>query len=205
MLIIDDNFLTKEEILKYSNFNHKWSMVDGLTDPKEKDYYSFPEFDTESKFQFVNVVKLFDFEQEKMYKELCSLVKTFARKNNLDILEITRMKFNLMVNSKSIKNQVNTPHVDWTKKFVKLDKYGSDAKHFVLLCYINDSDGPTIIYNEKYPVKDFKDLSIKEKIDPKAGRAIFFEGDQYHSSSFPIEHSKRMVLNINLVGKINNE
>lgn len=204
MLIIDDNFLTKDEILKYSNFDHKWSIY-GLADPKEKEYYSFPEFETESKFQFVNVVKLFDFKDQAIYNDLVLLVEKFAKNNNIQVLEITRMKFNLMVNSKSIKNETNTPHVDWTTKFAKLNEDDTDIKNFVLLVYINDSDGPTVIYNEMYPVKDFKDLSIKEKINPKAGRAIFFEGDRYHSSSFPNKHNKRIVLNINLIGKINNE
>lgn len=203
MLIIDDNFLTKNEILKYTNFEHKWNMSE-LTDPKESNYYSFPEFETESKFQFVNVIKLFDFEEKRLYNDLVLLVNRFANKNNLKILEISRMKFNLMINSRSIKNVINTPHVDWTKKFFQPNENDMDIKHFVLLCYINDSDGPTIIYNEKYPVKNVKDLSIKEKINPKAGRAIFFEGDQYHSSSFPTNYNTRMVLNINLIGKINN-
>jgi hypothetical protein len=203
MFIIDDNFLTKDEILKYSNFDHKWSLC-GLVDPNEKDYYSFPEFETESKFQFVNVIKLFDFKEHELYNELFLLVESFAKKNNLEVLDIIRMKFNLMINSKSIKNQTNSPHIDWTRKFFKPDQYGPDVKYFSLICYINDSDGSTIFYNEKYPVKNFKELSIKEKIDPKAGRAIFFEGDQYHSSSFPNNYNKRMVLNINLVGKINN-
>jgi len=204
MFIIEDNFLTTDEILKYSDFDHKWSIY-GLANPTEKEYYSFPELEKNSKFQFVNVVNLFDFKDQVLYNDIVLLVEKFAKNNNIQVLEITRMKFNLMINSKSIKNQINPPHVDWTRKFIKLDKYGSDAKDFVLLCYINDSDGPTIIYNEKYPVKDSKDLSIKEKINPKAGRAILFEGDRYHSSSFPIEHSKRMVLNINFIGKINNE
>jgi len=203
MLIIDDNFLTKDEILKYNNFQHKWYMAE-LTDPKENNYYSFPEFETESKFQFVSVVKLFDFKEEALYNELVLLVQRFAQKNNLEVLDITRMKFNLMINSKSIKNEINTPHIDWTKKFFESSQNDPDIKHFVLLCYINDSDGPTVIYNEKHPVKNFKELSIKEKISPKAGRAIFFEGDQYHSSSFPINYNTRMVLNINLIGKIKN-
>lgn len=203
MLIIDDNFLTKDEVLKYSNFQHKWYMAE-LTDPKESNYYSFPEFETESKFQFVSVIKLFDFQEEALYNDLVLLVERFAKNNNLEILEIVRMKFNLMINSKSIKNEINTPHIDWTKKFFDSNQNDPDIKHFVLLCYINDSDGPTVIYNEKYPIKNFKDLSIKEKINPKAGRAIFFEGDQYHSSSFPTNYSTRMVLNINLIGKIKN-
>jgi hypothetical protein len=203
MLIIDDNFLTEDEVLKYSNFEHKW-IISELTNPEETDYYSFPEFETESKFQFVNVRKLFDFKEQVLYNELVLLVQKFAKNNNIEVLEITRMKFNLMVNSKSIKNETNTPHVDWTNKFTRPISDDLEAKNYVLLCYINDSDGPTIIYNEKYPVKSFKNLSVKEKINPKAGRAIFFEGDQYHSSSFPTNYNKRMVLNINLIGKIKN-
>jgi hypothetical protein len=204
MLIIDDNFLTKDEVLKYNYFDHEWH-ISTLTNPNETEYFSFPDFETESKFQFVNVVKLFDFEQEILYSELVSLVNKFAKNNNIEVLEILRMKFNLMINSKNIKNEINTPHVDWTNKNFEINEYNKDMKHFVLLCYINDSDGPTVIYNEKYPVKSFKELSVKEKINPKAGRAIFFEGDQYHSSSFPIDFTTRMVLNINLIGKINND
>lgn len=204
MLIVDDNFLTEEEILKYTNFDHRWSLSK-LTNPNKTDYSSFPEFETENKVQFVNVVKSFEFEQSKLFSELSLLVERFAKNKNIEVLEIIRVKFNLMIDNKSIKNKTNTPHVDLTKKFFDLNNYGADIKHFVLLCYINDSDGPTIIYNEKYPFKNFKELSIKEKINPKAGRAIFFEGDQYHSSSFPSEHNRRMVLNINLIGKINND
>jgi hypothetical protein len=203
MLIVDDNFLTKDEVLKYNYFDHEWH-ISTLTNPNETEYFSFPDFETEPKFQFVNVVKLFDFEQETLYSELVSLVNKFAKNNNIEVLEILRMKFNLMINSKNIKNEINTPHVDWTNKNFKISEDNKDIKHFVLLCYINDSDGPTVIYNEKYPVKSFKELSVKEKINPKAGRAIFFEGDQYHSSSFPIDFTTRMVLNINLIGKIKN-
>jgi hypothetical protein len=208
MLIIDDNFLTQEEVLKYANLDHRWSLSN-LSNPKNVKDSFFPEFETEeerkTKTQFVHVVKAPDFEQEKLSKDLSLLVERFAKKNNLEILEILRIKFNLMTSNKSIKNKVNKPHVDFSKKFFESTAYDPDTNHFVLLCYINDSDGSTIIYNEKDPFDSLKGLSIKEKINPKAGRAIFFEGDQYHSSSFPSEYSNRMVLNINLIGKINND
>jgi hypothetical protein len=203
MLIIDDNFLTEDEVLKYSNFNHKWSLSN-LTDPNKVKDSIFPEFETETKTQFVNVVKALDFKQEELFQELSLLVERFAKRNNLEILEILRMKFNLMISNESINNKINTPHVDFSKKFFELNTYASDIKHFVLLCYINDSDGPTVIYNEKDPVNSFKELSVKDQVMPKAGRAIFFEGDQYHSSSFPVNNTRRMVLNINILGKFNN-
>ena len=44
MFIIEDNFLTTDEILKYSDFDHKWSIY-GLANPTEKEYYSFPELE----------------------------------------------------------------------------------------------------------------------------------------------------------------
>lgn len=208
MLIIDDNFLTEEEVLKYTNLNHSWSLSN-LSNPKNTKDSLLHEFETEeerkTKTQFVHVVKSPDFEREELSRDISLLVKRFAQNNNLEILEILRIKFNLMLNNKNIKNKVNKPHVDFSKKFFESNSYSSDTKHFVLLCYINDSDGSTIIYNEKDPFDNLNELSIKEKINPKAGRAIFFEGDQYHSSSFPSEHSKRMVLNINIIGKINND
>jgi len=202
MLIIEDNLLTEDEVLRYSNFEHNWKLSN-MTDPNVIEVPPFHEFVIDPKFQFVNVVKRFNFEQQPICSELVLLVERFAKKNNLEVLEILAMKFNLIVNNKTIKNKTNIPHVDFPKDFFRSKYQEEDVNHFVLLCYINDSDGPTVIYNEKDQGLEIKELSIKEKIDPKAGRAIFFEGDQYHSSSFPVNSNKRMVLNINIIGKIN--
>tara|TARA_B100002019_G_C21224618_1_gene576674 strand:+ start:134 stop:691 length:558 start_codon:yes stop_codon:yes gene_type:complete len=66
-----------------------------------------------------------------------------------------------------------------------------DIKMDNILYYVNDSDGDTILYEN-----DRK--TVIEKISPKAGRFVYFDGDIPHCASRPIESFKRMVININV-------
>ena len=59
--------------------------------------------------------------------------------------------------------------------------------HFVCLYYVNDSEGDTIFYNNK---------EITQKVSPKKGRIIFFNGSIKHSGSHPSTKT-RTVININ--------
>ena len=60
--------------------------------------------------------------------------------------------------------------------------------HLVLLYYVHDSDGDTILFDEN-------DNEIK-RVTPKKGRAIFFEGSIKHCSSSPTK-GLRSILNFN--------
>lgn len=59
--------------------------------------------------------------------------------------------------------------------------------HHVILYYINDSDGETVIE---------VDGEIKS-VSPKKGRMIVFNGNYFHSSTSP-EKTNRFVININV-------
>lgn len=52
-----------------------------------------------------------------------------------------------------------------------------DYPHTVLLYYVKDSDGETIIYDDK--------LNEKQRIMPKKGRAVIFDGSQWHTALQP--------------------
>ena len=65
------------------------------------------------------------------------------------------------------------------------------------LYYINDSDGDTILYNEKYSKDLQHPLSICKIITPKKGRMVFFSGDRMHSAGYPSLSKKRLVANFN--------
>ena len=76
----------------------------------------------------------------------------------------------------------NLPHTD-----------DPDSETESIIYYVNDSDGDTVIFNEKPPAKD---LSIKHKVSPKQGRLLFFDSSYYHSSTPPRNTDIRLVLNI---------
>jgi hypothetical protein len=80
----------------------------------------------------------------------------------------------------------------------------------VALLYLNDSDGDTVIYNERYqPVLSTLGgnveiepeivpvLTIRETVTPKANRMVIFDGNLYHSGSTPTKVPRRVAININ--------
>ena len=80
--------------------------------------------------------------------------------------------------------------------------------HYTLLYYVNDSDGDTIIYNEKVDSVNFgvtpeypDRFSLLDRVSPKQGRAVLFNGMHYHSSSLPKKSENRIAININIVDK----
>ena len=78
----------------------------------------------------------------------------------------------------------------------------------VVLSYVNDSNGDTIIYNETdkqipmLPGIDRNDLTEKMRVTPKKGRVVMFNGHHYHCSSSP-SIDKRCIINFDLYGEIN--
>ena len=95
---------------------------------------------------------------------------------------IHRIKANLLV--QSVDDTPNPPHIDII-----------DGKHKVFLMYMNDSDGDTLFY------KDETGEEIINRISPKRGRIVFFDGHHYHSSTPPVKSSKRMVINIDIMNE----
>ena len=81
----------------------------------------------------------------------------------------------------------DTPHIDI-----------EDKEHIVALYYVCDSDGDTIIYNErKDQGLEAKSYTIKEKITPKQGRMVIFDGTLYHTAEQP-QDNIRCVVNYDL-------
>ena len=79
---------------------------------------------------------------------------------------------------------VDTPHID-------IDE---GDKHIVVLYYVIDSDGDTIIYNERTESSSYTE---KQRVSPKQGRVVIFEGGQYHTAAQPTKGT-RCIVNYNL-------
>jgi len=99
---------------------------------------------------------------------------------------INRVKCNLMFRDASFPEGFhNTPHVD---------DHSSNMR--TLLYYVNDSDGDTIIFNERYQEGvHINDLTVKYKCTPKKGTALLFDSNLFHCGSPPRETERRSVIN----------
>ena len=79
---------------------------------------------------------------------------------------------------------VDTPHID-------LDE---GEEHIVVLYYVIDSDGDTVIYNERTESLTYTE---KQRVSPKQGRVVIFDGGQYHTAEQPTKGT-RCIVNYNL-------
>ena len=88
-------------------------------------------------------------------------------------------------------SKILEPHIDF-----------ADREHISTIFYIKDSDGNTVIYNEKYKIGDptdfqLENLTIQKEIKPKANRLVIFDGLYVHKGHTPGEHNSRILLNSN--------
>ena len=80
------------------------------------------------------------------------------------------------------------PHVD------------SEHPHIATIFYLNDSDGNTVIFNERFegsPEIDESKLTVQKEIEPKANRLLIFDGHYIHTGHVPAYHNNRVILNSN--------
>ena len=69
-------------------------------------------------------------------------------------------------------------------------------KHLVVLYYVVDSDGDTVIYNNK-SIPDNKKFTELKRVTPKQGTAVVFDGGYYHTAEQPKDYT-RVIINYNL-------
>ena len=79
-------------------------------------------------------------------------------------------------------DEPDTPHTDMYRD------------HFVILYYVVDSEGDTIIYNERWNngIKPEK-YTEKQRVTPKQGRVVIFDGSLYHTAEQSINTTRCIV------------
>jgi hypothetical protein len=115
-----------------------------------------------------------------IYYNFC---RPIIRELNLDEELLSRIKINMLL-PRDVDYMWHTPHVD------------STDKHTVLLYYVNDSDGPTYFFEEKYDGTIKNSCTIMQEIEPEKGKYIIFDGNHFHASSQP-SNNLRSVINFN--------
>lgn len=89
-----------------------------------------------------------------------------------------------------------------------------DIEHLVILYYVNDSDGDTLLFKNKlgYTIgantvvenqikeNNFSNLELIQKVTPKKGSVVIFDGNLLHCAGWPTI-GKRFNVNYNVVVK----
>lgn len=75
--------------------------------------------------------------------------------------------------------------------------------HLVVLYYVIDADGDTIICdlrNDGYQERNLRhtDHQVLARVTPKQGRAVIFDGSYYHTAEQP-KNGMRCIINLNVV------
>lgn len=182
--IIDDNFLSIEEIYAIKKEFYRLPAIFspftvGVPEndlPKVTDTYS-------NRFMYCSYPDKENFTHELSMR----ILDKFCRKHNIDYDEVKRTRSNttFLCNEK----RPSMPHVD------------AEYNHLALIYYVNDSDGDTLLYRNKYNKIEDNEMIVEHRISPKAGRAVLFDGNSYHSFCYPNINETRSVLNINITRK----
>jgi len=90
------------------------------------------------------------------------------------------LQFPLNLNS----SEDDTPHIDLEE----------GERHIVVLYYVVTSDGDTVIYNQRTESDVY---TVKQKVTPKQGRVVIFDGGLYHTAQQALKNI-RCIVNYNL-------
>jgi hypothetical protein len=125
-----------------------------------------------------------------------SVLYFLEHSENFSIEEILRIRIRRTFQFPNHNESTYTiPHIDYWD----VDKFKT------LIYYVEDSDGDTIIFDKKYiPESNAsvdQKLNILNRIFPKKGKAVFFDGKQFHAGNCPINFVKRTVINFDFITK----
>lgn len=181
LIILDDDFLSSHEIDEIrKRFYRLPAIFSPFTVhpsennlPKITDTYS-------NRFMYCS----YQDEENFTNKLSIEILNKFCNKHGIKYDEVKRTRSNTTFLSNEKRPSI--PHVD------------DGTSHLVLLYYVEDSDGDTLLYTNRYNEEKDNEMIIEHRISPKAGRAVLFDGSTYHSFYYPNMHNTRSVININI-------
>ena len=114
--------------------------------------------------------------------------------------DIDIIRIRCSVTGMTPENHIADPHVD------------TDFPHRTALFYLNDCDGDTIMYKEKYDptqqldqteyyLNHIKNATVDYTIAPKENQMAWFDGLTYHSSNSPTNAARRFIINVNYTAR----
>jgi hypothetical protein len=186
----EKNFLTKKELKVINEYilgdNFPWFFQKCATTEK------FPFF-SHGLYSRYDVFKEEPTENSKITSFFKPIIHRFCKKQNINIKKIARGCLNLSYYRGIYLS--GDPHVD------------HEYDHKVLMIYLNDSSGDTLIYDKintsnkcVIPLEEIKTpMKIIKKIKPEQGKVVCWDGNYFHAASFCKPSEIRAVLVITFI------
>jgi len=176
--IVDHNY---QKYIQQIIFNKiRWQYIPDVTKPDNKQQR--PGFSYHYIKDKSNVYK--------WHTDMCVIINAACEKINFKRNDCIQGRSFLQLPLNLKDRALDSPHVDM------------DIDHLVVLYYVNDSDGDTVIYENKFDgwdnIPHYSELKEKQRVTPKAGRVVIFNGKHWHTSCQP-EHNVRCIINYNIV------
>jgi hypothetical protein len=134
------------------------------------------------------------------YPFLKPLVYAIAEANGRPLEKLFRIRIGFLPKNDQPEYEYNTPHVDFL------------WEHFTACYYVNDSDGDTVLFDKNLDEMghNLTDQLLREyvarteftpvqRVSPKKGRVVIFDGKRFHASTKPRNHQRRLVITINFI------
>lgn len=140
--------------------------------------YGIEEEGKDSKdFQFVHIM----YHEGSPMSEAWGLVQpvlfAFEEHTGITIKDVYKVKANLTTKLNLTEaEQEEATHVDIIK---------GDKKYLTIVYYVIDSDGDTVVIDDE-----------TTRVSPRKGTAVYFPSELNHRPTPPLEHKRRIVLNI---------
>jgi len=164
---------------KHHDSDFPWFYIEDVTAAGDDDSqhrpglgHQYVEFDDQSPGYVVS-------EYHELFKPLLQKVGLKVGIRNVQVLQ-GRSFLQFPIKERG---EPDLPHIDIMDKI-----------HIVGLYYVVDSDGDTVIYNER---KESKTYTIKQRVTPKQGRIVIFDGGLYHTAEQPLNNT-RCIVNYNI-------
>ena len=164
---------------KHHDSDFPWFYIEDVTAAGDDDSqhrpglgHQYVEFDDQSPGYVVS-------EYHELFKPLLQKVGLKVGIRNVQVLQ-GRSFLQFPVRERG---EPDLPHIDIMDKI-----------HIVGLYYVVDSDGDTVIYNER---KESETYTIKQRVTPKQGRIVIFDGGLYHTAEQPLNNT-RCIVNYNI-------
>ena len=193
LIFIDENFLDEEEIASMQRlltFNQVFKVRWVFDSDSE---YDIPDdepsvirtdmFDGSPQICVVGQHDSSDVENAEFNDYAKSLLSKFAIKHKIPVREVLRTK-----------STGTFPKPDPRPDWAHVDYV---TPGYVLLIYVNDSEGDTIMYDQTFTGEKITELTERVRVTPKAGKAVLFDNFIYHAVATPVNNKFRQVINMN--------